>query len=279
MPRSAVPVTEPKGRALDRLVAFARHLADESGKILLPANAHRPRVELKADRSLVTKIDRRIERKLRGLIHAEFPDHGVLGEEAGGQNEGADLLWVIDPIDGTAPFVAGVPVFGTLIALLYRGEPIVGVIDHPVTRDRWVGARGRPTTRNGRRCTTRSCGTVADALLSASNPDFFKNDDRPVFEALRSKTQWRIYGGSCFSYGLLASGRTDIAIDTGLSIHDYAAFRPVIEGAGGVITDWDGAPITLKTGRRILAAGDPARHRDALAILRRAMKRKVRSSR
>jgi len=279
MPRSAVPATEPKGRALDRLVAFAQRLADESGKILLPANARRPRVELKADRSLVTKIDRRIERKLRGLIHAEFPGHGVLGEEAGGQNVDADLLWVIDPIDGTAPFVAGVPVFGTLIALLYRGEPIVGVIDHPVTRDRWVGARGRPTTRNGRRCATRSCGAVADALLSASNPDFFKADDRPVFEALRSKTQWRIYGGSCFSYGLLASGRTDIAIDTGLSIHDFAAFRPVIEGAGGVITDWDGAPITLKTGRRILAAGDPARHRDALAVLRRAMKRKARSSR
>ena len=238
MPRTAAPMAEPKGRHLDRLVTFAQRLADESGKILLPANARRPRVELKPDRSLVTRIDRRIERRLRGLIHAAFPDHGVLGEEAGGQNVDADLLWVIDPIDGTAPFVAGVPVFGTLIALLYRGEPIVGVIDHPVTRDRWVGARGRATKRNGRRCSTRSCGAVADALLSASNPDCFKEADRPGVEALRARTQGRIYGGSCVSYGLLASGRTDIAIDTGLSIHDFAAFRPVIEGAGGVITDW-----------------------------------------
>jgi inositol-phosphate phosphatase / L-galactose 1-phosphate phosphatase / histidinol-phosphatase len=274
MKRSAARAQALKDGEVDRLVAFAQRLADESGKILLPANARRPLVELKPDRSLVTRIDRRIERRLRGMIRAEYPDHGVLGEEAGGQNVDADLLWVIDPIDGTAPFVAGVPVFGTLIALLRRGEPIVGVIDHPVTRDRWVGARGRVTTRNGRRCRTRRCGAVRDGLLSASNPDFFGNADRPGFEALRSRTQWRIYGGSCFSYGLLASGRTDLAIDTGLSIHDYAAFRPVIEGAGGVITDWDGAPITLHTGARILAAGDPARHREALAIVRRAMKRR-----
>lgn len=273
MPKKQAAAAEPRGQALDRLIAFANRLADESGRILAPANARRPRVELKPDRSLVTKIDRRIERRLRGLIRAAFPDHGVLGEEAGGQNLSADLLWVIDPIDGTAPFVAGVPVFGTLIALLYRGVPILGVIDHPVTRDRWVGAKGRPTTRNGRRCTTRRCDRVSDALLTASNPDFFKGADRPVFEALRSRTQWRIYGGSCFSYGLLASGRTDIAIDAGLSIHDFAAFKPVIEGAGGVITDWQGEPIRLGTGRRILAAGDPRRHREALAVLRSALSR------
>ncbi len=265
---------EPRGKTLDRLVAFAQRLADAAGKILLPANERRPGVEIKPDRSLVTRIDRRIERRLRGMIREAFPDHGVLGEEAGGDNVDADLLWVIDPIDGTAPFVAGIPVFGTLIALLHRGEPIIGVIDHPVTRDRWVGARGRRTTRNGRRCRTRRCASLADALMSASNPDFFKDDDRPAFEALRSRTQWRIYGGSCFSYGLLASGRTDLAIDTGLNIHDYAAFRPVIEGAGGVVTDWDGAPITLRTGRRILAAGSAERHREALAIVRSAMKRR-----
>jgi inositol-phosphate phosphatase / L-galactose 1-phosphate phosphatase / histidinol-phosphatase len=274
MKKSTASASEPRGRALDRLVAFAQRLADESGKILAPANARRPLVELKPDRSLVTRIDRRIERRLRGIIRSEYPAHGVLGEEAGGQNVEADLLWVIDPIDGTAPFVAGVPVFGTLIALLYRGEPIIGVIDHPVTRDRWVGARGRRTTRNGRTCRTRRCGALADALLSASNPDFFTDIDRPGFEALRSRTQWRIYGGSCFSYGLLASGRTDVAVDSGLSIHDYAAFRPVIEGAGGLITDWEGAPITLQTGGRIVAAGDPARHREALAIVRRAMNRR-----
>ncbi|MSP89477.1 MAG: inositol monophosphatase family protein [Alphaproteobacteria bacterium] len=265
---------EPKGKSLDALVAFALKLAAESGKILGPANARRPQVELKADRSLVTRIDKRIERRLRGLIAARYPDHGILGEEAGGTNVEADLLWVIDPIDGTAPFVAGIPVFGTLIAVLYRGTPIIGIIDHPVTRDRWVGVRGRATTRNGVRCKTRRCPGVKDALLSASNPDFFGPSDRPGFEALRSRTQWRIYGGSCFSYGLLASGRTDIAIDTGLSIHDYAAFRPVIEGAGGVITDWNGAPITIETGKRILAAGDAARHKDALALVQAAMKPK-----
>lgn len=273
MPMSTSNTAIPSGTALDRLVAFAESLADASGKILLAANARRPTVELKPDRSLVTRIDRRIERRLRAMILRHYPGHGILGEEAGGQNLGAELIWVIDPIDGTAPFVAGVPVFGTLIALLRRGEPIIGIVDHPVTGDRWVGARGRPTIRNGKRCRTRNCRTLKDALMSASNPDFFKPADRPGFEALRSRTQWRIYGGSCFSYGLLASGRTDVAIDAGLNIHDYAAFRPVIEGAGGVITDWEGRPITLRTGKRILAAGNATLHREALARVRRAMGR------
>lgn len=257
----------------EEFVAFAHGLADEAGRILLPACASRPGIEIKPDRSYVTAIDKQIEANLRNLIAARYPGHGIHGEEHGAERLDADHVWVLDPIDGTAPFIAGVPVFGTLIALLSKGVPILGIIDHPVTRDRWFGAVGRPTTRNGEICRTRSCPSIAEALMSASNPDFFNESERPAFEALRARTQWRIYGGSCFSYGLMASGRTDVAIDTGFSIHDYAPYKPILEGAGGVVTDWEGNPITIRTGRRILAAGDPARHRDALALVRAALQR------
>ena len=257
----------------EEFVVFIQSLADEAGKILLPASASRPGIELKPDRSYVTAVDKEIEAKLRKLIVARYPDHGIHGEEHGDERLDADLVWVLDPIDGTAPFIAGVPVFGTLIALLSKGVPILGVIDHPVTRDRWLGAVGRPTTRNGHVCRTRSCPSIAEALMTSSNPDFFSAAERPAFEALRSRTQWRIYGGSCFSYGLMASGRTDVSIDAGFSIHDYAPYKPILEGAGGVITDWEGNPITMHTGRRIVAAGDPARHRDALALVRAALGR------
>ncbi len=251
----------------DTHVQFALELADCSRKVMAAALAGLPNIEIKPDSSYVTDTDKGIERELRGMIEKAFPKHGILGEEYGAQNEDAEYVWALDPIDGTAAFVAGLPVFGTLIALLHNGVPVVGIIDHLVTNDRWLGRAGQPTTRNGAVVRTRKCSSLARAMMSASNPDFFDAAEKPIFERLRSQTQWRIYGGSCFSYGLLATGRTDIAIDSGLSIHDYAPFVPVIEGAGGVITDWSGAPVTVHTKKQILAAGDPERHAEALKIL------------
>jgi histidinol phosphatase-like enzyme (inositol monophosphatase family) len=256
-------------RYQDAHLAFAIELGDRSRQVMSRALAERPKFEIKPDSSYVTETDKGIERELRAMIAVAFPAHGILGEEFGALNAGAEYVWVLDPIDGTAAFVAGLPVFGTLIALLHDGVPVVGIIDHLVTNDRWIGAAGRPTTRNGRPVRTRSCPNLSQAMLSASNPDFFSAEERPLFERLRSRTQWRIYGGSCFSYGLLASGRTDIAIDSGLSIHDYAPYVPILAGAGGVITDWAGEPITIRSGRQILAAGDPERHAEALSLLRR----------
>lgn len=252
---------------LEEHVQFAVRLADAARKVMAAQLAGLPDVEIKPDSSYVTQTDKAIERELRTLICGAYPAHGILGEEYGAERADAEHVWVLDPIDGTAAFVAGLPVFGTLIALMHRGKPVVGVIDHLVTNDRWIGAEGRPSRRNGSVIRTRKCPSLARAMLSASNPDFFQEDERPRFERLRAKTQWRIYGGSCYSYGLLAAGRTDVAIDTGLSIHDYAPYVPIIEGAGGVITDWDGKAITAESGRRILAAGDPERHAEALALI------------
>ena len=251
----------------DAHVQFALELADRARKVMTAALAGLPNIEIKPDSSYVTDTDKGIERELRVMIEKAFPQHGILGEEYGAQNADAEYVWALDPIDGTAAFVAGLPVFGTLIALLHDGVPVVGIIDHLVTNDRWIGAAGRATTRNGKIVQTRKCHSLADAMLSASNPDFFRAEQRPTFERLRSRTQWRIYGGSCYSYGLLASGRTDLAIDAGLSIHDYAPYVPIIEGAGGIITDWSGYPITVHSGEQILAAGDKERHAEAIELL------------
>lgn len=258
---------------LDAWLRFAHELADAAHALLAPAAELRPEVQVKADRSFVTALDAQIEARLREMIGARFPTHGIVGEEAGTTAADADVVWVLDPIDGTAPFVAGVPVFGTLIALAVEQVPVLGVMHLPVTNQRWVGAAGRATTLNGAPVRTRACASLERAILSASNPDFFSPAERPALDALRERTAWRIYGGCCMSYGLLASGRTDLAIDAGFKIYDYAPFAPMLAGAGGVISDWAGRPVTLTSGAQVLAAGDLARHREALALIEQALSR------
>jgi len=249
------------------LAAFAERLADASRQILGPAAAELPEVEIKADASPVTEIDRAIEVRLRAMIGEQFPAHGVLGEEYGSERLDAEFVWVLDPIDGTAPFIAGIPVYGTLIGLAQRGKPLLGIIDHPATDDRWVGVAGRGTTRNGQPVRTRRCADLGSAFTTNSNPDFLTPDEKARFDRVRSNVRYTQYGGSCYAYGLLASGRTDLALDAGLDIFDILAVVPVIEGAGGVITDWAGAPIELGWQGRVLAAGNPALHRAVLALL------------
>ena len=254
---------------------FSVALADESRSILSDAihERQRPHAEVKPDRSFVTALDARIERRLREKIADAYPGHGILGEEEDPVQLDADLVWVLDPIDGTAAFIAGMPVYGTLIALLREGEPVLGVLDLPVTGERWVGVKGSTTLYNGTSCHTRRCAALKEAFCSVSNPDFFDAQENTVLDAVRASSAWRIWGGSCMSYGRLASGRTDIAFDTGLKLWDFAAFRPIIEGAGGVITDWEGRPIDKNTGPRIVAAGDPACHGEMLELIESAMAR------
>lgn len=262
----------PAAKHLDDWLRFAHELADAAHALLAPAAALRPEVQVKADRSFVTKLDAQIEERLRGMIAARYPAHGILGEEDGASALDAEAVWILDPIDGTAPFVAGVPVFGTLIALAWRGVPVIGLVHLPVTNQRYVGVAGRASTLNGAPIRTRACGDLAQAILTTSNPDYLSAAERPAFEALRGRTAWRIYGGCCMSYGLMAAGRTDLAIDAGFKVYDYACFHPLLAGAGGCITDWEGRPITLQSGSRIVAAGDPARHRESLALVAEALR-------
>ena len=252
---------------VDELAGFAGRLADASGPIIRRAHQGGFSIEAKADGSPVTNVDRAVEDRLRAMIAASYPDHGIVGEERGATAASDGPVWVIDPIDGTLPFLAGIPVFGTLIALVEDGVPLIGVIDMPVTAERWLGCRARPTTRNGTAVRVRPCGSLAEALMSTSNPDFYGVDDGVAFARLKAAVCWTVYGGSCLAYAQLASGRTDLGIDVALDPFDYLALVPVIEGAGGVVSDWQGAPLTMASGSRILAAGDARRHAEAMAIL------------
>jgi fructose-1,6-bisphosphatase/inositol monophosphatase family enzyme len=226
---------------LAEFVAFAEGLADASREILLAVASQVPEVGIKSDASLVTATDRAVEARLREMIEARFPEHGVLGEELGQRDVDAEFVWVLDPIDGTAPFVAGLPVYGTLIGLAHGGRPVLGVIDHPATDDRWLGVVGEGTRRNGAPQRTRACANLETAFATNSSPDFLAPEER--------------------------ERRTDIALDAGFDIFDVLAVAAVIEAAGGIVTDWDGSAIDLSWRGRVVAAGDPRRHGDALALL------------
>lgn len=252
---------------IDELAEFAGRLVDASGPIIRRAHQDGFSTEAKADGSPVTNVDRAVEDRLRSMIAMSYPDHGIVGEERGATAANGGPVWIIDPIDGTLPFLAGIPVFGTLIALVEDGVPLIGVIDMPATGERWLGCRVRPTTRNGDAVRVRPCGGLADALMSTSNPDFYGADDGNAFARLKAAVCWTVYGGSCLAYAQLASGRTDLGIDVALDPLDYLALVPVIEGAGGVVSDWQGAPLTMDSGSCILAAGDARRHAEAIAIL------------
>lgn len=168
---------------------------------------------------------------LRERIADRHPAHGVLGEEEGPANPGAALTWAPDPVDGTAAFVAGVPVHGALIAVVRDGAPVLGIVDMHRTGGRWLGVRDRPTLHGGRPCRTRICAALDAASLSVSIPDFFGPEARPALDRLRKATAWRVWGASCLACGLLASARTDLALDDGFGVQDFAGFVPVTEGA------------------------------------------------
>lgn len=248
----------------DDFLAFAEILADTSRKMLLRVADHAPNIDVKSDASFVTDTDKAIEKRMREMIADAFPDHGILGEEFTNINLDAEFVWVLDPIDGTAPFIAGIPVYGTLIGLAWNGKPYVGVMDHPATSDRWTGVAHTFAKRNGKIAKVKPCAELANAFATCSSPDFMSKTELARFSNLRKQVQ---YGGSCFAYGMLASGRTDIAIDCGYQPFDVFANAAVISGAGGHMTDWGGQDITLDWSGQVIAAGDQTCLTAALAAL------------
>ncbi len=238
------------------LIPFAERLADAAGAAIRPYFRTPFTVETKADLSPVTAADRASETAIRQLIEAHYPDHGIIGEELGSVREATRFVWVLDPIDGTRAFIAGRPLFGTLIALLDDGIPVLGIIDQPIAGDRWVGATGRQTLFNGSPASTRQCPELADAYAGTTSPQAFDSGDFACFERLRANVREVLYGGDCHNYGLLASGWLDLVVEAGLKLHDFAALVPVIEGAGGVMRDWSGKPLHMASDGRVIAAGD-----------------------
>jgi histidinol phosphatase-like enzyme (inositol monophosphatase family) len=251
----------------DEFTVFAGQLADAARLSVRELAGPAPDPIQKGDGSPVTVVDQAVEDRLREMIAETYPEHGIVGEERGAAGIDKEFIWFIDPIDGTLPFLGGFPVYGTLLALVRDQAPVLGIIEMPVTGERWVGCQGLATTHNGTQVRTRACSDLSVALMSTSNPDFYAEADRPALDRMRAATRWTVYGGSCMAYGRIASGRIDVGIDVAFDPLDYLALVPVINGAGGVITDWGGNPLTLQSDDRIIAAGDFGIHRETLAVL------------
>lgn len=263
----------------DELIRFAERLADAAGEVILrywrrpievesKEELHRPITE-----SPVTIADREAEEAMRKLISAQYPSHGIFGEEGGQSGLDSEYVWVLDPIDGTKSFITGKPLFGTLVALLHWGRPVLGVIDQCVLRERWVGANG-VTRLNGRPVRSAGVQRLSDAMLYATTPHMFHaGDEERRFGALRDRVKRPLYGCDCYAYALCASGfGADLVVEADLGVYDYCALVPVVTCAGGYMTDWNGRELTLQSHGvsrgRVVAAATAALWREAVEVLR-----------
>ena len=253
------------------LVAFLDDLADASGRAILPWFRSRLEVENKlsgAQFDPVTVADKAAEEAMRRLIGERFPDHGILGEEFGREREDAEHVWVLDPIDGTRAFISGLPVWGTLIGLKHHGRPVLGTMHQPFTGERFTGDGRRAWYRGPdgvRELAARPCTRLDEAVLFTTTPAMLKGDDRIAYDRVESRVRLARYGVDCYAYCMVAAGFVDVVIEAGLQPYDIVALIPVIEGAGGVVTDWDGN--SAVDGGRVVVCGDRRLHETVLRLL------------
>ena len=252
------------------LIAAAEAAADVAGAVIRPYFRAGLDADLKDDTSPVTIADRAAEQAMRAVLSARHPAHAILGEEFGETNAGADWRWVLDPIDGTRAFITGRPTFGTLVGLLHQGVPVLGIVDQPVTGERWIGVAGQPTRFRGPlggSVGVRGCARLDRAELSCTSPEMFDRAQSARWDRLAAQARRRTFGGDCYAYGLLALGQIDIVAEAGVKIWDWAALVPVIEGAGGRMTDWSGEPLRDGFDGTAIAVGDPGLLEPALRLL------------
>jgi myo-inositol-1(or 4)-monophosphatase len=264
--------------------AFVDRLAQISSEVILPFFRSAIGSEDKSSGGVfdpVTEADRGAEAAMRRLIAQAFPSHGIIGEEYGVDRPDAEYVWVLDPIDGTKSFISGMPTWGTLIGLMHRSRPVYGMMSQPFTRERYFGdgkrsrlrvlatSRGDapPSEWTTRTLRTRPCASLAEATISTTSPALIRDSaDLEAFRRVEARTRLSRYGGDCYAYCALAAGFVDLVIETNLKPYDVVALAPIIEGAGGVITTWEGEDVSK--GGRILAAGDRRAYDEALRLLR-----------
>ncbi len=246
------------GSVSAELVALANSLADAARPIAARYFRTPVTVDDKADASPVTIADREAETAMRVLLDKHVPRHGVFGEEHGAVRTDAEYVWVLDPIDGTKAFITGLPIFGTLIALLHRGVPVMGIIDQPISKERWFGITGQGSTLNGKPIHVRPCPSLDKAYMYSTAPQMFGEGQSARHQALAEKVKLFRWGGDCYAYGLLAAGHVDLVVENSLKLYDFAALVPVIKGAGGLITDWRGRELDMNSDGSVVAAGDRA---------------------
>ena len=253
---------------LEELASFANHLSDESSTIIKKYFRKSIEIDSKEDESPVTIADKNTELKIRELISIKYPNHGILGEEFENKDVESEYLWVIDPIDGTRSFIAGHKDFGTLIALLHNKKPIIGIINCPMHNERWVGIEGKQTTMNGIKVKTSNQSILEKSYLSSTGLYMFENVNfKKKFEEIIDKTRYHRFGGDCYNYGMVASGYIDIVIENMLKIHDYMALIPIIEGAGGKITDKKGSVINFDSDGSVVVSANEKLHKQIINII------------
>ncbi|MGQ3671287.1 histidinol-phosphatase [Xanthobacter sp. TB0136] len=250
---------------------FVHNLATRSGEAILPFFRTAIGVDDKGGVcgfDPVTEADRAAEHVMRRLIRETFPSHGIIGEEFDNQDTDAPFVWALDPIDGTKSFISGMPAWGTLIGLLKDGAPVYGMMHQPFIGERFFGDRDGARYRGpaGERVlATRACNRLEDAILFTTSPRLMDDADRAIFGTVEEKVRLSRYGGDCYAYCMIAAGLVDLVIETGLKDHDIVALVPIIEGAGGIVTTWEGG--SPAKGGRIIAAGSRAVHEQALRML------------
>lgn len=251
------------------ILALVNNMADTARVIAQDLfRSDRLETEDKDDNSPVTLADKRIESAWRQQISTQFPDHSILGEEFDEKVGRSRIRWVLDPIDGTRQFVYGMPLFGSLIGVMVDDQPVIGCIDVPMTRERWIGAPTTGSRMNDLMATTAPTHTLAAAKLMSTAPAMFVGDTRESFARLTTLCKDVRFGTDCYAYGLLALGHCDLVAEASMKPMDIMALVPVIERAGGVVTDWQGAPCAVDGDGTILAAANPTLHARALAALR-----------
>jgi inositol-phosphate phosphatase/L-galactose 1-phosphate phosphatase/histidinol-phosphatase len=253
--------------SLEEFIPFVHLLADESEKVIMNYFRQSFKIERKDDNSPVTIADKNTEKTIRDFINQKYPNHGIIGEEFDEIKLDSEFTWVIDPIDGTHSFIAGHKDFGTLIALLRNKKPILGIINCPAHQERWVGIQGQPTTLNGNIIKTSKIQRLKDSYVFTSGLYFEDKIFRTGFDKIIKKTKYHRFGGDCYMYGMLASGLIDIVFEDTLKIYDYMALVPVIEGAGGVVTDKYNQEISLNSGGSIIASANSELHNDIFETL------------
>lgn len=253
------------------IAAFVDELAKVAGDAIRPFFRTALAIDnkrLKGSFDPVTAADRAAETAMRALIRKQFPAHGIIGEEFEDVESNGPYTWVLDPIDGTKSFIAGMPVWGTLIGLCKDGVPVYGLMAQPFIGERFTGDGGSAKYRGPageRKLMTRPCASLEDALLFTTSPHLFTPEERERFEAVEKNVRLSRYGGDCYAYCMIAAGYVDLVVEAGLDSYDIIALIPIVEGAGGVITNWQGE--SAAKGGRIVAAGDKRLHEEALKIL------------
>lgn len=250
-------------------LALAHAMADAAAETIRPWFRKRIPVDAKADASPVTIADRDAETVMRGMIEAAFPEHGIRGEEFGACRTEAEWIWVLDPIDGTKSFLSGSLAFGTQIALLHCGKPVLGLINQPMTGERWLGTGGAATL-NGEPIRTSEKTRLDEAILYTSAPEQFDRPRHDRFAALAAKVRFSRFSHDCYAAGLLALGGIDLLVESNVFDYDILPQMPIIEAAGGIVTDWDGRPLVdALQYDTVLMAANAELHRAALDMLRR----------